>query len=97
MPVVMVHQGPTLTQERYEQVVRGLTGGKSRLESREDWPAEGILVHIAGQGENGFVVVDVWESMDAFARFGEVILPLMQDAGVTDAPKLFPAHSFVNA
>ncbi|MGI8479615.1 MAG: hypothetical protein ACR2M2_07135, partial [Gaiellaceae bacterium] len=61
MPVVVVHQGPSLTQDRYEETVRRLTGGKSRLESPADWPAEGLLVHAAGQSANGFRVVDVWE------------------------------------
>jgi len=32
MAVVLVHQGPTVTQERYEEVVRKLSGGKSRME-----------------------------------------------------------------
>ena len=73
MPVVVVHQGPSLTQDKYEEAVRRLTDGKSRLESLADWPAEGILFHTAGQGENGFRVVDVWESEEAFGRFGEVL------------------------
>ena len=97
MPVVMIHQGTTLTQERYEQVVRSLTGGKARLESRADWPTEGILVHVAGQGPNGFVVIDVWESEQAFARFGEIVGPLMQEAGIEETPRTFPAHTVVNA
>ncbi len=48
MPVVLVHQGPTLTQERYEEAGRKVTGGKSRLETPADWPVEGLLVHAAG-------------------------------------------------
>ena len=59
MAVVAVFQGPTLTQERYEQTVRKLSGGKSRMESPADWPVEGLLVHIAGQGGSGFRVVDL--------------------------------------
>ncbi len=31
MPVMVVHHTPSLTQERYEAVVRGLTGGRPRL------------------------------------------------------------------
>ena len=97
MPVVLVHQGPTLTQERYEEAVREVTGGKSRLETREDWPVEGLLVHAAGQGEGGFRVVDVWESEDAAAKFGEVLIPILQAVGVTDLPEVYPAHTFVSS
>jgi hypothetical protein len=37
MPVVAVFQGPSLTQEQYEESVRRLTDGKTRLESPADW------------------------------------------------------------
>ena len=96
MAVVLVHQGPSLTQERYEEVVRKLTG-KSRMETPGDWPVEGLLVHAAGQGPNGFRVVDVWESEDAAQRFGEVLGPLLQEGGITEQPDLYPAHTFVSA
>ncbi len=96
MPVVVVQQGPSLTQERYEEAVGRLTGGKSRLESLSDWPVEGVLVHTAGQGENGFRVVDVWESEEAFGRFGETLGPILQEIGVDDPPEVYPAHTFVS-
>jgi hypothetical protein len=49
MLMMAVHQVPSLTQEKYEQVVRRLTNGKSRVESLSDLPFEGLLVHITGQ------------------------------------------------
>ena len=77
MPVVLVHQGPSLTQEQYEQVIQKMAG-KSRMESPSDWPVEGLLVHAAGQGANGFRVVDVWESEEACRRFGEQLQPVLE-------------------
>ena len=65
MAVVLVHQGPSVTKERYQETVRKLTDGKSRVESPSDWPVPGLLVHAAGEGPNGFRVVDVWESEEA--------------------------------
>ncbi len=98
MAVVMVHQGPTVTQENYEQVVRRLTDGrKDRLESPSDWPVEGLLVHTAGEAESGFRILDVWESEDSCMRFGEILAPHLQDVGVTDQPELYHAHTFVSA
>jgi hypothetical protein len=97
MPVVLVHQGPTLTQERYEEAVRRLTGGKARMEKPADWPVEGLLVHAAGTGPKGFQVVDVWESEDAARRFGDVLGPILEEVGVTEQPDLYPAHTFVSA
>ena len=95
MPVVIVHQGPTLTQERYEQAVRKLSGGKSRLESPADWPVDGLLVHTAGQSESGFRVVDVWESEDAVQRLADKLMPILEEVGVKDMPEMYPAHTFV--
>ena len=96
MAVVLVHQGPSVTQESYEETVRKLTG-KSRLESPSDWPVAGLLVHAAGQGESGFRVVDVWESEEACKQFGETLAPILQEVGIEDQPELYPAHTFVSA
>ncbi len=97
MPVVLVHQGPTLTRERYEEAVRRLTGGNGPLQAPADWPVEGLLVHAAGQGNGGFRIVDLWESEDAAGRFGAILLPILQEIGVTDMPEIYPALTFVSA
>jgi hypothetical protein len=96
MPVVLVHQGPSLTQEQYDQVIQKMTG-KSSMESPSDWPVEGLLVHAAGQGKNGFRVVDVWESEEACRRFGEHLQPLLEEVGIDVQPEIYPAHAFVSA
>jgi hypothetical protein len=96
MPVVLVHQGRTVTRERYEESVRKLTGGKDRLETRTDWPVEGLLVHIAGEGPNGFRVVDVWESEEACRAFGDRLMPVLQEVGITDEPEIYQSHAFVS-
>jgi len=95
VPVVAVFQG--VSQEQYEESVRKLTGGKERMESPADWPVEGLLAHITGQGESGFRVVDVWESEEAFARFGESLMPILQEIGVQGRPEVYPAHTYVSA
>jgi hypothetical protein len=97
MAVVLVHQGPSVTRDRYEETVRRLTDGKTHLDSPSDWPVEGLLVHAAGEGPNGFRVVDVWESEEAARRFGEKLQPILQEVGISDEPELYPAHAFVSA
>ena len=96
MAVVLVHQGPTVTRERYDEVVRRLTEGKDRVESPSDWPVEGLLVHVAGEGPSGFRVVDVWESEEACNRFGEILGAHLQEVGITDQPEMYPPHAFVS-
>jgi hypothetical protein len=95
--VVAVFQSPSLTQERYEESVRKLTGGSDRLESPADWPVGGLLAHIAGPAQTGFRVVDVWESEEAFRAFGEQLMPILQELGVEGEPQIYPAHTFVSA
>jgi hypothetical protein len=97
VPVVAIFQGRNFTQEQYEESVRRVTGGKSRVESPADWPVEGLLAHIAGEGENGFRVVDVWESEEAFRRFGETLMPILQELGIEGQPEIYAAHTYVSA
>lgn len=96
MATMVVHHVPSLTQERYEEVVRRLTNGKRRLESPSDLPTEGLLVHVAAQTENGFLVFDVFESQEAFDRFREVATPIATEVGIEDPPKAYPAHTFIS-
>jgi hypothetical protein len=97
MAVVLVHQGPSVTQESYEAVVRKLTDGNGSLESPSDWPVAGILSHAAGQSPSGFRVVDVWESEEACNQFGEALAPILQEVGIDDPPEMYQAHTFVSA
>jgi hypothetical protein len=98
MSVVLIHEGPTLTQQSYGEVVRRLTEGqKDQMESPSDWPVDGLLVHAAGEGPNGFRVIDVWESEEACNRFGEVLGPHLEAAGITEQPEIYATHVFVSA
>jgi hypothetical protein len=98
MAVVLVHQGSGLTREQYEETVSRLTDGQKRsMQSPADWPVDGLLVHIAGEGPHGFRVVDVWESEEACRRFGERLEPVLREVGVQAEPEIYPAHTFVSA
>ncbi len=94
MPVLMVHDGPCGTKEQYDEVCSRLTDGRG-LNSLSDWSTGGILSHAAGPTDNGWRVVDVWESEEAFQRFGQVIGPILQEVGMPGQPQLFPLHNFV--
>jgi hypothetical protein len=40
-------------------------------------------------------VVDVWESQEAFERFGETLVPLLQELEVDAQPEVYPALAVV--
>ena len=92
MLILAIHQTPTLTQERYEEVVRRLTG-RSRIEAPSDLPFEGLLVHAAGPGPGGFCVFDVFESEEAVERFQSALGTIPEEVGIEQPPQFFPAHT----
>ena len=96
MPVVLIHQGPTVTAENYRATVQKLAG-KDKMESASDWPVEGLLSHAAGESPSGFRVVDVWESQEACDAFGQHLRPVLEEIGITDPPEMYPAETFVSS
>ena len=92
MPVVLVVDG--VTQELYEESVRKLSPDKDVLESPADWPVPGLLSHITGQGENGFRIIDVWESQEALDKFAAHLMPVLAEIGMDAKPDIYQAHTF---
>jgi hypothetical protein len=93
--ILALHRAPSLTRERYEEVVRRLTNGKVPVESVSELPFEGLLFHAAGESENGFCVMDVFESEAAVERFREAVTSIAEEVGIEQPPEFFPAHTFV--
>ena len=94
-PIVAIHQTPSLTLEKYEEVVSRLTGGKRRFESSADVPFEGLVVHATAQTQDGFLVFDVFDSQDAVDRFNEAMRAIPREVGIQEPPKFYPAHTFI--
>lgn len=54
------------------------------------------LSHVCYRNGDGFTVVDVWESEQAFAQFGQIIGPVLQQIGLDALPRVFPVHRTVS-
>jgi hypothetical protein len=93
---MVIHHTPTLTRDRYEAVVRGLTGGKPKLDSPDDIPTGGLLMHVAAETDEGFIIFDVFESQQAFDRFPAVASPIATEAGIEESPKSFRIHTYIS-
>ncbi len=93
MPILMVHESPGGTREQYEEVAARLTD--SGFNDPSSWPVDGLLSHASGPTDNGSIVVDVWESEEAFQRFGEMIGPVLQEIGYGGEPRIFHLENFV--
>jgi 2'-5' RNA ligase len=94
MLILAIHQTPSLTRERYEEVVRRLTG-KTRIEAPSDLPFDGLLVHAAGEGPNGFCVFDVFESEQAVEAFRNALGTIPEEVGIEEPPHFFAAHTAI--
>jgi hypothetical protein len=93
MLILAVHQTPSPTRERYEEVVRRLTGGRTRIDSASDLPFDGLLVHAAGESRDGFCIFDVFESEAAVEAFRNAVGSIPEEVGIAEPPQFFPAHT----
>jgi hypothetical protein len=77
MPVAMMVENPNVTKELYDKV---------REHLGMEGPAGGIF-HAAGEGPNGWRVIELWESEeDAFRFLKERLKPAWEAVGVTGPP-----------
>ncbi len=89
MAIVVEFNVPGMTAAEYDTVL-------SRLESKGVGSPDGRVYHVAAPSSGGWFVVDVWESQEQFDRFGEVLIPTLQAAGVTPAtPEVRPVHNII--
>lgn len=74
------------TTEQYDNLVTDLTdAGQLKLKARPH--------HFASIKEGEILVVDIWESAEAFGEFGKIMLPLAKKNGIDAEAELFPLHN----
>jgi len=85
--VVVIFNAPNFTAKHFDQVWDDLkAAGQSN--------PKGLISHVGfAPPEGGWMVVDVWESEEAFNEFGKTLIPILQKTGVeVPQPKVIPAH-----
>ena len=97
MAVGMLLAGEAVTRDTYVELTEKMFGNHPM---REDQSPEGLLLHTAGQSEQGWYVYDVWESQEHFQRFVDSMLgPAMGELGGGDdkppQPQFFPIETIV--
>jgi hypothetical protein len=98
MAVGVLAASPGFTKQIYDDTTERMFGHSPM---RAGKAPEGLVLHSAGQGEQGFYVYGVWESGEAFDRFMEERLgPAMAEVmGGTPpgggAPQFFPIDVLV--
>ncbi|MFD8752896.1 hypothetical protein ACFV0O_18245 [Kitasatospora sp. NPDC059577] len=96
MAIVAVFELSGMTEAQYDKSVEKVAGRPGPVRSPEDWPVPGLVSHTAAPTADGWLVVDVWESEEAFREFGEVIVPILNELGVQNPqPRIYPVHAMV--
>ncbi|MCM2419534.1 MULTISPECIES: hypothetical protein [unclassified Streptomyces] len=96
MAILVIFEFPGMTQADYQQSVVKVTGGRDTVKNSADWPVPGLISHTAAPTADGWIVADVWESEEAFQKFGEIIVPILTEIGIKDAqPKTYPVFNLV--
>jgi hypothetical protein len=73
---ILVRFSPSgLTSEKYNNVGR-------KLQDAGDWPPEGLLAHVCFGTEGNLRVSEVWESGEQLDKFGEKLMPVLQQENV---------------
>ena len=91
MAVALVMEFPGTTREQYDKVMKAVG-----LDNTDE-PPPGALLHLAGPTENGWEVVDVWESRADFDKFlAEKLGQAVLEAGITPPrPREFPVYKIM--
>lgn len=96
MAVGMLIAGEGVTEESYRQLTEAMFGSYPMPERQSP---DGLIIHTAGQGEQGWYIYDVWESQEHFQRFAEEKLrPAAESIGAPPGgaqPQFFPIATLV--
>ena len=48
--------------------------------------------HVCARTPDGFVVVEVWDTRDAYERYAALLLPVCEEVGLRAQPRPLPVH-----
>jgi hypothetical protein len=75
------------TEKQYDDSVTDLAAaGQLKLKERPH--------HFAAIKNDGMYIIDIWESEEAFAKFGEIMIPIVTKHGITPPQiQVLPLHN----
>ena len=72
MAIAVTYSPAAMTSEQYDQIV-------SSLDRAGAYPAPGRLYHVCFGDKTNLKCGEVWESQEAFDKWGETIKPLFEE------------------
>jgi hypothetical protein len=89
MAIAIVFTPPAMNPEQYDEIIR-------RLDEAGASAPPGRLYHACYRGGNQLNVFDVWDSRESFERFGQTLMPILQQVGVNPGqPVISEIHNII--
>jgi hypothetical protein len=91
MSIVVRFHPASLTAEKYD-------ASTSKLEEAGvEFPPEGLDYHVCFGSDGDLKVSEIWDSREQFEAFGERLMPVLADTGITFSaePEVFEVHNIV--
>jgi hypothetical protein len=80
----------------------GMTAGQydatmPSIEASGQFPPDGLEYHVAFIAGGSFRVSEIWDSMEQFEAFGERLMPILAEGGITLAgpPEIVEIHNVI--
>ena len=79
----------SMSSTQYDQVIK-------KLEAAGAAAPKGRIFHVAFGPKEALRVSDIWDTQENFERFGQVLMPILQAAGVDPGePEFIEVHNVV--
>ena len=92
MSIVVRYHPTNVTIAQYEDVLR-----REQEAAGITFPPDGRSYHICFGTDGDLNVSEVWDSVEQFQAYGEVLMPILTDVGIqfSGAPEVFEVHNII--
>lgn len=89
MPYVVRFVPKAMSSKKYDEVIQ-------RLNAAGAGAPQGRIFHVAFGSPDELRVSDIWDTKENFERFGQTLMPILQEVGVdAGTPELIDTHNFI--
>ena len=82
---------PGMNASKYDECIRKLEEAGARN-------PKGRLYHVCFGDTNNLMVMDIWDSVENFQKFGQILMPILKEIGVDPGqPNPHPAYNVIEA
>lgn len=89
MSYLLTFAADGMSADKYDEVIK-------KLEASGAGNPKGRLYHVSYGDQNNLHVADVWDTMENFQAFGEILMPILQQMNINPGqPVPQPVHNII--